>query len=328
MPSKGGATDFGPNSTGALDTFPLSVRQVSVAAPAKINLILRILDRRPDGYHNLWSLMQAVALKDEIVLRLGPQRGRIELTCDQPDVPVGPDNLVCRAAALVLERACLDYGLAIQLRKRIPVGAGLGGGSSDAAATILGLDRLFDLGWSSRQMAEVGGSLGSDIPFFFFAPCAKVSGRGEMVSPLALTGHRTVLLVNPGFGVETKWAYQTLAATRASAPALGKDLVELDGRPSISWDALRPRMGNDFESVVFPHHPLLQETKQVLLSHGAESAFLSGTGATVFGIFASLSEATRAGELFTGRPGWRTVVAETETTPLAVSVGAPSREPS
>ena len=320
MPSKGGATDFGPISAGASETFPPSSRQVSVAAPAKVNLILRILDRRPDGYHNLWSVMQTVGLKDEIVLRVGSQPGRIELTCDQPDIPLGSDNLVCRAAALVLERARLYRGLTIELRKRIPMGAGLGGGSSDAAATILGLNRLFDFGWSSQQMAEVGGSLGSDIPFFFFAPCAKVGGRGDLVSPLDLTGRRAVLLVNPGFGVETKWAYQTLAATRTSAPALGRALMELDRQRSVSWEALRPLMGNDFEDVVFSHHPVLQETKQMLLSHGAESAFLSGTGATVFGIFESLSEATQAGKLFAGRPGWRTVAAETETKPLALAV--------
>lgn len=328
MPLKGGATDFGPISAGASETFPPSSRQVSVAAPAKVNLVLRILDRRPDGYHNLWSVMQTVDLKDEVVLRVGSQPGRIELNCDQPDMPLGSDNLVCRAAALVLERARLDHGLTIDLHKRIPMGAGLGGGSSDAAATILGLNRLLDLGWSAQQMAEVGASLGSDIPFFFFAPCAKVGGRGDLVSPLDLTGRRAVLLVNPGFGVETKWAYQTLAAARASAPALGKDLAELDRRQSISWDALRPLMGNDFEDVVFPHHPVLREIKETLLSHGAESAFLSGTGATVFGIFESFSEATRAGNLFAGKPGWRTVAAETETTPLAVSVGSPSRGPS
>lgn len=329
MPSKGGATDFGPISAGASETFPLSSRQVSVAAPAKVNLILRILDRRPDdGYHNLWSIMQTVDLKDEVVLRVGSQPGRIELTCDQPDIPLGSDNLVCRAAALVLGRARLDHGLDIELHKRIPMGAGLGGGSSDAAATILGLNRLLDLGWALQQMAEIGASLGSDIPFFFFAPCAKVGGRGDLVSPLALNGRRAVLLVNPGFGIETKWAYQTLAASRASAPALGKDLAELDGRPSISWEDLRPLMANDFEGVVFPRHPVLREIKETLLSHGAESAFLSGTGATVFGIFESLPEATRAGNLFAGKPGWRTVAADTEAKPLAVSVGSPSRGPS
>jgi 4-diphosphocytidyl-2-C-methyl-D-erythritol kinase len=320
MPSKEGVTEFKRTSAGADKLSPFSSRQVSVSAPAKVNLILRILDKRPDGYHNLWSIMQSVDLKDEILLRLGSQPARIELTCDHPHVPVGPDNLVYRAAALVLERARLDHGLHIVLRKRIPMGAGLGGGSSDAAATILGLNCLFDLEWSPQQMAEVGGSLGSDIPFFFFAPCAKVGGRGDLVSPLELIGRRTLLLVNPGFGVETKWAYQTLADTRTSISTMGKALVDLNRQSSVSWEALRPLMGNDFEDVVFPRYPLLREIKQALLSHGAESAFLSGTGATVFGIFESLPEATRAGNLFSGRSGWQTVAAETETKPLSASL--------
>ena len=328
MPSKGEATDFGAISAGAAETFPPSSRQVSVTTPAKVNLILRILDRRPDGYHNLWSIMQAVDLKDEVILRVGSQPGRIELACDHPHVPSGPDNLVYRAAVRVLEHAGLDYGLHIVLRKRIPMGAGLGGGSSDAAAAILGLNRLFGLGWSPQQMAQVGGSLGSDIPFFFFAPCAKVGGRGELVSPLDLTGRRTLLLVNPGFGVETKWAYQALADTRTSIPTMGKALVDLNRQPSVSWEALRPLMGNDFEDVVFPRYPLLREIKQMLLSHGAESAFLSGTGATVFGLFESSSEATRAGNLLSGGSGWQTVAAETETKPLALSIGALSPGPS
>ncbi|MEX5215635.1 MAG: 4-(cytidine 5'-diphospho)-2-C-methyl-D-erythritol kinase [Nitrospiraceae bacterium] len=321
MPSKEGATNFGLISAGTPETIPSSSRRVSVAAPAKINLILKILDRRPDEYHNLWSVMQTVDLKDEIVLDVGSRPGRIDLTCDQADVPSGPDNLVCRAAALVLERARLAHGLAIELRKRIPMGAGLGGGSSDAAATILGLNRLFDLGWSPREMAEVGGLLGSDVPFFFFAPCAKVSGRGDHVSPLKLIGRRAVLLVNPGFGVETKWAYRTLAATRTVTPVLGSAVMELDRQASISWEELRPLMGNDFEDVVFPYHPVLLEIKEALFSHGAESAFLSGTGATVFGIFESISAATQAGRVFAERPGWRTVAAETEARPLSVTLG-------
>ena len=140
---------------------------VRICAPAKVNLILRVLDRRTDGYHNLWSLMQTVALEDELHIRLQSDTTGVRLRCDDPTLPTDGRNLVARAAGVVLERAGLSVGLDIRIVKRIPVSAGLGGGSSDAAATIVGLNRLLALGWSTSQMAQVGQVLGSDVPFFF-----------------------------------------------------------------------------------------------------------------------------------------------------------------
>ena len=197
-----------------------SPSEITVFAPAKINMILRILDRRPDGFHNLWSIMQTVALQDEVQIRLRAGRQDIQLRCDATQLAADQSNLVYRAAAEVLARAQQSIGLDIELRKRIPMGAGLGGGSSDAAATIMGLNHLLRLEWSPTQMADAGRLIGSDVPFFLFAPSAFVAGRGETVRPVVVEGMRWVVLVNPGFAVNTKWAYQELAATRTAVTPL------------------------------------------------------------------------------------------------------------
>jgi 4-diphosphocytidyl-2-C-methyl-D-erythritol kinase len=271
-----------------------TVSGVTVSAPAKINPVLRILDRRQDGYHNLWSIMQTVALEDELEIRLAPHGRDIQLRCDTEQLAGDRSNLVYRAAVAVLEKAQQTVGLDIQLWKRIPMGAGLGGGSSDAAATILGLNRLLQLGWSGDQMAEVGQPLGSDVPFFFFAPSAVVTGRGEMVKPIRISDSRWVVLANPGFGVETKWAYQELAMTRGSVRPLSQLHVDVERQTHVSWAQLAEAAENDFESPVFARHNSLRRIKQLLLAHGAELALLSGSGATVFGLFHDQAAANQA----------------------------------
>ena len=271
-----------------------SPSEITVFAPAKINVILRILDRRPDGFHNLWSIMQTVALEDEVQIRLRADRQDIQLRCDAPQLAADQSNLVYRAAAAVLARAQQSIGLDIELRKRIPMGAGLGGGSSDAAATIIGLNRLLRLEWSLTQMADVGQSLGSDVPFFLFAPSAFVAGRGETVRPVVVEGARWVVLVNPGFGVNTKWAYQELAATRTVVTPLSLVQRELDRQSLVRWAQLIAAAENDFEAPVFAAQGKLREIKRSLQAHGAEIALLSGSGATVFGVFADEARARLA----------------------------------
>jgi 4-diphosphocytidyl-2-C-methyl-D-erythritol kinase len=220
--------------TSQVGSPPEKLSAVTIHAPAKINLILRILDRRPDGYHNLWSIMHTVGLEDELLIKLAAPTDGIRLTCNAQTLAVDQSNLVYKAASAILDRTQQSVGLDIELRKRIPMGAGLGGGSSDAAATIIGLNHLLQLGWSRDRMAEVGQSLGSDIPFFLFSPSAVVACRGEAVTPMTIEGRRWVLLVKPGFGVETKWAYQELAATRGAVRPLSAGHVELDQRKAIS----------------------------------------------------------------------------------------------
>jgi 4-diphosphocytidyl-2-C-methyl-D-erythritol kinase len=274
--------------------------EIRISAPAKVNLILQVLDRRPDGYHNLWSLMQTVALEDQVSVRLCPDSTELRLFCDDPALPTDGQNLVTRAAALVLNEAHRQsqhrVGVEIHLAKRIPAGGGLGGGSSDAAATIVGLNRLLGLGWSAEEMARVGQSLGSDVPFFFFAPSAVIRGRGEEVVPVVLTGERWVVLVNPGFPIETRWAYERLAGARRGVRQLSEGLRRLDGKAALSWDEVIPLMENDFEEALTPVHQMIGTIKAELVSLGAEAALLSGSGATVFGIFRDENSARRARE--------------------------------
>ena len=294
-----------------------SPSEITVFAPAKINVILRILDRRPDGFHNLWSIMHTVALDDEVQIRLCADRQDIHLRCDATQLLADQSNLVYRAAAAVLARARQSIGLDIELRKRIPMGAGLGGGSSDAAATIIGLNHLLRLEWSPTQMAEVGQSLGSDVPFFLFGPSAFVAGRGEIVRPVVVEGARWVVLVNPGFGVDTKWAYQELAATRTSVMPLSPGQRELDRQSRVGWAQLIAAGENDFEAPVFAAHGVLRDIKLTLQTHGAEIALLSGSGATVFGVFADEARARLAQTQFAHESSTKTFLVPTCSGPLA-----------
>ena len=290
---------------------------VHVHAPAKVNLILRVLDRRPDGYHNLWSLMQTVGLEDVVTIRRSATP-EIRLHCVHAVLAGDQSNLVYRAAALVRERAGVRDGLDIELTKRIPLGAGLGGGSSDAAATILGLNQLFGLGWSVSQMGGVGQLLGSDVPFFFSAPAAAVSGRGEVVRRVRIEGERWIVLVNPGFPVETRWAYQQLAQTRSRVRPLSDALVQLNQQDIMSWERLRELAENDFEEPVFAAHPLLRDLKTQLISHGAEVALLSGSGATLFGVFREAAAASRSQALLDQQQGCRAYAVQAGTGLLIV----------
>lgn len=273
-------------------------QDVRVFAPAKVNLILKVLDRRPDGYHNIWSLMHTVGLEDELRFERTPPSGALRLQCDDAALPTDGRNLVSQAASRVLERAGLPAdrttGLTIHLTKRIPVAAGLAGGSSDAAATIAGLNRLLGLGWSPEEMARLGQAVGSDVPFFFFAPSALVRGRGEEVVPVTVTGSRWVVLVHPGFPIETRWAYERLASTRKAVPSLSPALRGVAGRTSLSWEDVIPLMENDFEEALAGSHTVLREIKHDLLAAGADAALLSGSGATVFGVFRDQASADRA----------------------------------
>ena len=297
------------------DPIP-SVAAITVSAPAKINLILRVLDRRADGYHNLWSIMQTTGLEDDITIKLNRDHAEIRLQCDISSLSTDQTNLVVRAAAAVLRRCERTLGLDMTLTKRIPMGAGLGGGSSDAAATIIALNRLLNLGWSATEMAEVGQALGSDVPFFFFAPSAVVTGRGEHVNPVRMKGDRWIVLVNPGFSVETKWAYRELSSTRPHVPTLSDQQAVLNREREPSWEQIVQAAENDFEPPVFAAHPDLRAIKRDLLTQGAEAALLSGSGATVFGVFRDEARAKHAYTHFQQRSQYKVFVVPTASGPL------------
>lgn len=260
-------------------------QEINVQAPAKVNLCIRVLDRLPNGYHELWSLMHSVDVFDHLKIRLNPDHDRIHITCDDHALPVDQRNLVYRAVEAVLRRAEQSVGVDIVLQKAIPLAAGLGGGSSDAAATIYGLSHLLKLEWELSHMSDVGAELGSDIPFFFQAPCAVVRGWGQEVIPCTLKGQRWAVLVNPGFPIQTKWAYEQLAGCRSDVPPLSPWTASVEEGLSLSWDETIEAMENDFEASLFPVYPILEFIKEKLRALGARAALLSGSGATVFGIF-------------------------------------------
>lgn len=268
------------------------------AAPAKINLVLRVLERLPNGYHEIWSIMQAVDLTDELTIRVHPDRSGIWIRCTDTRLPTGKSNLVHRAAQRVLDECRCRVGVEIDLVKRIPIGAGLGGGSSDAATVLMGLSGLLGLAWSSETMMRIGGELGSDVPFFIYGACAMIRGWGQEVQPLTLAGERWIVLVTPSFPIRTGWAYAQLAAHRSALVPLSNRLRALEDGRALAWEDLVDLMENDFESVLFVSYPELKDIKLRLQTEGAQVALVSGSGSTVFGVFENKEQAERAAQLF------------------------------
>ena len=279
--------------------------ELVIRAPAKINLTIRVLDRLDTGYHRLWSIMHTVDLFDVVRVRLNRDHQQIVLQCGDSSLPVDRGNLVYRAAEAVLQRAEGKFGVDIELTKAIPMSAGLGGGSSDAAATIWGVSQLLKLHWDVAELSECGASLGSDIPFFFRSPCALVRGWGQEVTPCRLEGERWVVLVNPGFPIQTKWAYDQLASHRTEILPLSELAHTVENHGAVSWGDLLDVMENDFEPSLFPQYPILGFIKDKLRSLGAQGVLLSGSGATVFGIFGTKDGARSASAQLQHDTQWR-----------------------
>jgi len=271
--------------------------------PAKVNLALRVIGRRPDGYHELDTVFQAVDLWDTLELRAAP--GRLTLTCDAPGVPVDDSNLVLRAAALLRERhGRARNGAAFHLDKGIPAQAGLGGGSSDAAGALRLCLRHWELELDDDGLQAVARELGADVPFFLLGGTARGRGRGDRVEALAAAVGRPMLLGMPPFGISTKQVFARLEA-RLTLPGNGVNL------PIFSWHKLP--VGNDFglavnelETVVFKGWPELRRFRDGLLDAGAGTALLSGSGSAVYGIFGSTDRLNRAAERLAAQfESWR-----------------------
>jgi 4-diphosphocytidyl-2-C-methyl-D-erythritol kinase len=180
---------------------------MQLSAPAKVNLSFEIKGRRADGFHEIETLMAPVSLADRLTIERAGDDGQIRFTCDDPSLPAGDDNLVVRAAKLFRERTGISTGIRIALEKNIPHGAGLGGGSSDAATTLLGLNELFGAGLAQSELTDIAAQLGSDVPFFIARSAAICRGRGELVTPISLDANLNLLLLKPEFRVPTPWAY-------------------------------------------------------------------------------------------------------------------------
>ncbi len=243
-----------------------------VSAPAKINLSLKILKRRDDGFHEIETFLAPISLSDEI--KIEKQGSWIDFQCDDFSVPHGDDNLVVRAAKVFFEATKLKGGVAITLQKRIPHGAGLGGGSSDAAATLLALNQLFETKLPMEALAKLGSTIGSDVPFFLFGSAAMCRGRGELVTATKLRERLSILLLKPNFGVPTAVAYSHWKDSR-QIPGI---LYEAQGFAGQTF-------ANDLERPVFEKFVFLAQLKMWLLKQPeVGAALMSGSGSTVFAV--------------------------------------------
>lgn len=257
-------------------------------SPAKINLFLRVLRKRCDGYHDIFSAMQPVSLYDEISMEAGDGSG-ITLSCSSMDVPSGNSNLVFRAAELFLKKTGLQRRLDIRLIKNTPIGAGLGGGSSNAAAVLLALNGLLGAGVSENELMGMAAELGSDVPFFILNGPAEARGRGEVLKRLNIPSYNYVL-VNPGFSVSTAWVYGNLDLTKTGEDNILSYSDEVYG----NIDSLKELIVNDLETVTLRQHPELSGIKSALVDSGAVAALMSGSGPTVFGLFRDRASAVSA----------------------------------
>lgn len=243
-------------------------------APAKINLSFKILGRRADGFHEIETLMSPISLRDRLTFRYEKAPADVQLECDDPTLPIGDDNLVVRAAKLFLKTARVDVRVTIALEKQIPHGAGLGGGSSDAATTLLGLNELLGANLRTNQLIKMAAAIGSDVPFFILRTAATCRGRGEIVTAAKLPQHFDLLLLKPQFGVPTAAAY-----------ARWKESRELPGFDYAAQPFGGVDFANDLERPVFEKYLFLGETKQWLRGQPeVGAALLSGSGSTVFAV--------------------------------------------
>ena len=292
------------------------MRTLSGLAPAKINLGLRVLNRGSDGYHELRTVFQTISLADQLTIHYDPRGdGEVALACDVPSLATS-DNLAVRAAQCLLRAGGWSGNVVIDLKKRIPVGAGLGGGSSDAAALLLALRRMLKPRPHLEMLAEVAAGLGTDVPFFLQGGRAVGLGRGEEVYPLSDQPRRRLVLVAPGIFVSTAEAYRSLRKSRARLTAAERQLIingfQVNIVASEESGALDPAKLpiNDFESVVFQQFPALKEWKKRLVEAGASVAMMSGSGSAVFGVFSSLRRARQARKVLRGFGG-KVYLAET-----------------
>lgn len=262
--------------------------KLKLLCPAKINIFLKVISKRPDGYHDIYSLMQPVSLYDELTIEVSEGEG-IELRCPGTGLPEDSRNLGWRAAELFLNETGLKRKVSLEIKKNIPVGAGLGGGSSDAAGVLMGLDSMLEARLGEGRLRDLAARLGSDCPFFILRSSALASGRGEVLEKTVLPGY-FYILINPGFQVSTAWAYNNFALTK------GKEDNILTYSNGVFREISRiPEvLKNDLEAVTAEKHPEIAVLKRDLIEAGARGALMSGSGPTVFGVFPERSQAEAA----------------------------------
>ena len=265
-------------------------------APAKINTCLHVLGKRADGYHELAMLMQPISLYDEIEI-ICTEGSSVQVNCPGVEMPADAENITALAAKALLREAGIDCSVVINLEKNIPVAAGLGGGSSDAATVLLGLNEMLNLGFSREQLMDIGVTLGADVPFFIFGGAAWATGIGDVLEPVTSMPDLWYVLVNPGVAVSTAWVYGNLMLT---SPV---DADKLRWFPGTVEEFVR-LLHNDLEQVTVRRYPIVGEIKQRLLQCGAVGSLMSGSGPTVFGVFNSEEAARKAAGQLVAESKW------------------------
>lgn len=253
---------------------------------AKINLGLEVLSRREDGYHELATILQTIGLHDELEFSRLPEG--ISLSCDEDGIPTGPENLICRAASLMRPHASEPSGASIRLTKRIPAGRGLGGGSSDAAITLLALNELWQCGLSRDRLHEIAVGIGMDVPFFLQGGMSVGSGRGERLAPVDCELDIPIVLISPEFAISTRSAYQGLRLTKRRASSKLQPFLSAVKANRLDFAGLT----NDLEKTTGDHSAAIQAIKRDLLERGALAAMMSGSGSAVFGVFETHEQAS------------------------------------
>lgn len=265
------------------------MQRIKIKSPAKLNLSLEVLGKRPDGYHEIKSLMVPIDRFDEIEISL--EGDDIECTCDNPKVPGGPGNLAYRAAEAFMKESKERFGVRIHIRKNIPIGAGLGGGSGNAASVLMALNKAKGKRLSTHRLCEIAASIGSDVPFFLKGKTQWASGRGEILEDGPKLPPWTYLVAYPGFEISAGWAYANLPLT------MGKKnhrirRIQMEGVQLV----------NHLEAAVLEACPVVGELKEHMLAVGARVALMTGSGPSVFGIFDNRREAYNALRQFSAHP--------------------------
>lgn len=269
------------------------MEQIRKNAYAKINLGLDVLRKRADGYHEVKMIMQTVDIYDTLTFTKREEPG-ILLKTDKEELSAGTDNLIYKAAACLINKAGISHGVEIVLQKRIPIAAGMAGGSTDAAATLTGLNELFSLGYSLEKLQKLGVTLGADIPYCLMGGCALSEGIGEILTKLPPPPQCNLVIAKPDINVSTKFVYENLHA---------ESLIfhpDIDGMTEAirmsSLKSITDRLGNVLETVTVREYPVIDKIKTLMKNAGAENALMSGSGPTVFGIFTEKKDAESAAE--------------------------------
>ncbi len=269
-----------------------NMRELVLKSPAKINLGLRVLGKRSDGYHEIRTILQEIELHD--LLYLNRIKEGIQLRCNHPRLPLNEQNLAFKAARLIKEKTRFSGGVKIYLDKKIPVGGGLGGGSSNAACVIKGLNQLWGLGLTLEEMQNLGAEIGSDVPFFISGGTALATGRGEKIQQLPSFPKTWLIVITPDLEISTSWAYKNLNLELTNYSTNSNMIL-----PEDEWSRWLSRVWegkliNSFEDLVIRAHPMVGKAKKLLEQVGARWVSLSGSGSSVFGIFNNRREAELA----------------------------------